>query len=80
MGEANKSGLSKNDWLGPESEWRARTAQEAITTLGLEGLHFTEVERKCIDRFVAGEIDLDELRRIWDAEPSRLNQDGGAPA
>lgn len=68
MGEANKSGRSKNDWLEPESEWRARASKEAIATLGLEGLHFTKVERKYIDRFVAGEIDLDELRRIWDAE------------
>lgn len=66
MCEANKIVLPQHGGLKSECEWRLQVSREVIATLGLEGLQFTESERKNIDRFVAGEIELDELRRIWD--------------
>lgn len=58
-------------WMKQEFARRRKAANEAIATLGLEGLHFTEEELREIQRYTSGKISLDELRAIWDARPLR---------
>lgn len=54
-------------WMKQELARRRKVKNEAIATLGLEGLQFTEEERQEIVQFVSGKISLDELRAIWDS-------------
>lgn len=56
-----------SEWMKQELARRRKGASEAIATLGLEGLHFSEEERQEIQKFTSGKISLDELRAIWDA-------------
>lgn len=54
-------------WMKQELARRRKLKNEAIATLGLSGLHFTEEERREIKLYASGKISLDELRAIWDA-------------
>jgi hypothetical protein len=58
-------------WMKQELARRRKVKNEAIATLGLEGLHFTEEERREIQMYASGKISLDELRAIWDTRLPR---------
>lgn len=58
-------------WMKQELARRRKLKNEAIATLGLEGLQFTEEERQEFVQFTSGEISLDELRVIWDTRLPR---------
>jgi hypothetical protein len=60
-----------SDWAKQELARRRKVKNEAIATLGLEGLHFTEEERREIQMYASGKISLDELRAIWDTRLPR---------
>lgn len=59
-------------WMKQELARRRKLKNEAVATLGLEGLQFTEEERRELQRYSSGKISLDELRAIWDTRLPRL--------